>query len=93
MNLEALAHQATTALLAQQHVVVTHPKGWERDGFPLPVKRMQPKADGSVTQSYRPIVIFEYVHEKLSRPSEPKAAEEVSEDVDLFGGADANLFG
>lgn len=80
MNLESLANQATAALLAQQHVVVTHPPGWERDGFPLPVKRMQPAADGSVTQNYRPLVIFEYVHEKLSRPAKTEAAEE----VDLF---------
>lgn len=80
MNLEALAQQATAALLAQKPVTVTHPAGWERDGFPLPIKRMQPSADGSVTQTYRPLVIFEYVHEKLSRPAKTEAAEE----VDLF---------
>lgn len=74
MNLEALAHEALAALLAQKHVNVTHPKGWERDGFPLPWTRMKPKADGSVTQPYRPLAILEYVHEKLSRPNKPKSA-------------------
>ena len=61
-----LAFDAVSCLLAQIPVTVTHAAGWERDGFPLPIKRMTSADDGSVTQDYRPLAILEYVHEKLS---------------------------
>ena len=78
--LTMLAFDAVSCLLAQIPVTVTHPAGWERDGFPLPLKRGEKAVDGfplplkrgekavdgSVTQNYRPLAILEYVHEKLS---------------------------
>ncbi len=64
-ELGLLAFNATAQLLARAPVTVTHPPGWERDGFPLPIKRMAPAGDGSVTQNYRPLVILEYVEEQL----------------------------
>lgn len=101
MNLEHLGQQALAAMLAQKPVTVTHPPKWERNGFPLPMVRQQPAADGSVTQQYRPIVIFEYIHEQLSgatkakrRKEQIEAGEPVSDDEDLFGegSSDEDLF-
>lgn len=90
MNLETLTRQAADALLAQTPVVVTHPAGWQRDGFPLPIKREPPAPDGSVTQGYRPLAVFEYVNEKLTVKKAPKPAD----DTDLFGSSpdEPNLF-
>jgi len=65
-DVQTLAHQATEALLAQKPLTVHHPAGWERNGFPLPIKRAPAAADGSVTQDYRPLAILEYVQEVLS---------------------------
>ena len=64
--LTMLAFDAVSCLLAQIPVTVTHAAGWERNGFPLPLKRGEKAADGSVTQNYRPLAILEYVHEKLA---------------------------
>lgn len=64
--LRGLAMNATAALLAQTPVSVTHPAGWQRDGFPLPMVRQKPGADGSVTQQYRPMAILEHINEVLS---------------------------
>lgn len=68
-----LAHTATIALLRQEPVTITHPPGWERNGFPLPIKREKPAEDGSVTQNYRPLAILDHVNELLStkRHNEP----------------------
>ncbi len=96
MNLEQLGQQALAAMLAQQPVTVTHPPKWERNGFPLPMVRKQPDADGSVTQQYRPIVIFEYIHEQLAPKRKPKGdkAGDGDGDEDLFGEgpSDEDLF-
>lgn len=62
----ALAMQAAHYLLKQQPMPVTHAEGWKREGFPLPIKRMIPDADGTITQEYRPMAILEYVQEVLS---------------------------
>lgn len=65
--LSGLAECATRSLLMQRAVCVTHPKGWEREGFPLPIKRNKvANPDGSTTQDYRPLAILEYVDEVLS---------------------------
>jgi hypothetical protein len=61
-----LARGATEALLEQKALTVHHKAGWERDGFPLPIKRMPPLSDGSVVQDYRPLAVLEYVQEVLS---------------------------
>ena len=69
LSIKELANRATHALLAQELLEVTHETSWEREGFPLPVKRMPPCADGSITWvpiCHRPIVILEYVQEYLS---------------------------
>ena len=66
MSIRELAHLATAALLAQTPVTVTHPAGWKREGFPLPMKRQAPDTDGSVSQHYRPLAILEYVNEMLN---------------------------
>lgn len=65
-HLASLARSATDALLAQRPVTVHHEPGWERDGFPLPIKRMPALPSGFVVQDYRPLAILEYVHESLS---------------------------
>lgn len=65
-DLQALAQQATDALLAQKPVTVRHEPGWKRDGFPLPLKRKPPQHDGAVVQDYRPLAILEYVDKVLS---------------------------
>lgn len=65
-NIFELARQATEAMLEQKALTVHHAPGWKRDGFPLPIKRMPPLADGSVVQDYRPMAILEYVQEVLS---------------------------
>lgn len=65
-DLHSLARQATEALLAQKPLTVRHEAGWERDGFPLPIKRMPTLADGVVVQDYRPLAVLEYAHEVLS---------------------------
>lgn len=61
-----LAHQATECLIRQQPVAVTHPPGWERNGFPLPIKKQKPDQEGFVHQEYRPLAVLEYVHDVLS---------------------------
>lgn len=89
MNHQDLVSQAASALLAQTDVTVTHPAGWERNGFPLPIKREAPNPDGSVTQRYRPMVIFEYVNDLLT-VRKPKTQENPdTETLDLFGAASA----
>lgn len=61
-----LALQAVHYLLMQRPMGITHQAGWKREGFPLPIKRMAPDADGTTTQEYRPLAILEYVQDVLS---------------------------
>ena len=65
-NLSELALKATHALLHQQPLVIEHAAGWKRLGLPLPIKKMNPNADGVTTQQYRPLAILEYVEDVLS---------------------------
>lgn len=99
-NYTALVNQAAAALLARTTVTVTHPPGWVRDGFPLPIKRQKADVFGSVTQDYRPLAILEYVNDKLNGDAAGERMAEWRADqkpagVDLFGGApsEPNLFG
>ena len=73
-ELKTLAQQATHFLLLQQPLEITHAPGWERNGFPLPIKRQPARPDGSTTQDYRPLVILEYVQEALAKQSAEQAA-------------------
>lgn len=77
-KLNELAYQAVVALLAQEPVTVVHAEGWERKGFPLPIKRTQPD-QGVITQDYRPLAILEYVDEMLSGNIKPKKIKDVVE--------------
>ena len=65
-ELDGLATLATRCLLANELLPLTHPPGWKREGFPLPVKRTQPGNDGSIRQEYRPMAVLEYVYEVIS---------------------------
>lgn len=65
-QLAGLAHIATACLIEQQPVVYSRHKDDPRNGFPLPIKRTQPDADGYITQQYRPLAILEYVNDTLS---------------------------
>lgn len=66
LNPKLLGQMALDCILSRDPVTITHPPGWERSpGFPLPIKRMPPSGDGSVTQTYRPIAILEYVDDVL----------------------------
>ena len=99
----SLVNQAAAALLTRSNVTITHPPGWVRDGFPLPVQRNKPDVFGSVTQDYRPMALFEYVNDKLN---DEAAGERLRKQDDsdgtplpnldnLFGGPveEPNLFG
>ena len=89
----SLVNQAASALLTRSNVTITHPPGWVRDGFPLPVQRNKPDVFGAVTQDYRPIALFEYVNDKLNA----EAAGERMRNQDDSNGAPwpnlDNLFG
>jgi len=62
-----LAAKAHYGLMYQTLVEITHEAGWVREtGFPLPVKKNQKNADGTLTQQYRPMAIFEFIQETLS---------------------------
>lgn len=82
MEIKELAKYATACMLIQEPVSIVHPAGWERDGYPLPIKRMSTAEDGTVTQEYRPLAILEYVQEVLSgelakrKRQDKKAAQE-----------------
>lgn len=65
LELTSLAQTALDALLTQSLVTLIHAADWERDGFPLPHKRMKPDVDGTITQDYRPLALLEYVDEYL----------------------------
>lgn len=60
MQIKELANYATACMLIQEPVSIVHPAGWERDGYPLPIKRMPAAENG------RPLAILEYVQEVLS---------------------------
>jgi len=91
MNIEALATQALACLLAQKPVSVTHEAGWQRPvGWPLPMEKKKPSADGTTTQNYRAIAILEYVDETL-RPKKVRKADDGDEDL-FGGGGDEDLF-
>ena len=67
LDLPNLAQGALDALLLQVPISLTHATGDKREtGFPLPIKKQAPDADGYTTQDYRPMAILEYVHEVLS---------------------------
>ena len=76
VELTQLAQEAFDALLAQEYVTVTHAPDWERNGYPLPVKRMKPDAAGTVVQEYRPLALLEYVNDCLSGTIRSKEARE-----------------
>ncbi len=59
--------RALHGLIYQTLVEITHEAGWVREqGFPLPVKKQQANPDGTLTQQYRPMAIFEWIQETLS---------------------------
>lgn len=66
VDIQVLARQATEALIEQRPITVRHEPGWERNGFPLPIKRMPRDSDGGETQEYRPLAILEYANDVLS---------------------------
>jgi len=68
--------QATECLLMQMSIGVVHPAGWKREGFPLPIKKMQPGDDGTTRQDYRPLAVLEYVQEVLSGETAAQLAAE-----------------
>lgn len=65
-ELDRLANYAVRSLLGGTTVQMTHPFDWKREGFPLPIKKEKPNANGDTIQQYRPMAIFEYVHEVLT---------------------------
>ena len=73
-EISELAKIATFHLLRQQPMEITHPADWQRDGFPLPIKRNQPGHDGTTKQEYRPMAVLEYVQEVLSGENAAKLA-------------------
>ena len=77
MDVYSLARKATEAMLEQKALTVRHEPGWEREGFPLPIKRNKiPNADGTITQEYRPLAILEYVDEVCSGELASRLAKE-----------------
>ena len=70
----AIATQALHYMLTDQTMAITHELGWERKGFPIPIKRMPPNPDGTTTQEYRPFAVLEYVHEQINSEAAAKLA-------------------
>ena len=62
----SLAESALICLLLQKPMTLVLAPDYQRKGMPLPIKRMPVNEDGTTTQSYRPMVILEYVQEALS---------------------------
>jgi len=73
-ELDNLARYAAGCMLRQIPVEVTHDGDKKPKGFPLPIKKMAPGADGLLRQEYRPLAILEYVHEVLSGEIAAQAA-------------------
>lgn len=65
-ELNDLALRAVESIMAQEPVLVAHAPGWQRNGFPLPMKRVAPDAAGFVIQEYRPLAILEYINDVVS---------------------------
>lgn len=76
--LKSLVEKAAESLLSQQTVSITHEANWKRNGFPLPIKRMTASEDGTITQSYRPLALLEYVHECLVESAKHKVDKAVN---------------
>lgn len=86
-HLTALAALATDCLVAQMPVTITRHITVERKGFPLPMRRVQPDADGNVTQDYRPLAVLEWVDDTLVAAAKAeRSVPVVAECDDLFGG-------
>lgn len=83
--LTALAALATDCLVAQMPVTITRHVTVERNGFPLPMRRVQPDADGNVIQDYRPLAVLEWVNDTLVAAAKADRLAAVECD-DLFGG-------
>lgn len=83
--IEELAQKAVNCMLAQVPITVMHPAGWQRDGFPLPIKRVDPSPDGSTTQCYRPIAVLEWVDEKMAAAAKTVSVKPADDVDDLFG--------
>lgn len=62
----SLTETALVCMLLQKPMTLILEPNYQRDGLPLPMKRMSVNEDGTTTQSYRPMVILEYVQEVLS---------------------------
>lgn len=63
---KSLAETALICLLLQKPMTLVLEPAYQRNGLPLPMKKVLPAEDGTTTQNYRPMDILEYVQEVLS---------------------------
>ena len=78
---KSLAETALICLLLQKPMTLILEPNYQRNGLPLPMKKVLPADDGTTSQNYRPMDILEYVQEVLSgemakRRSRDKRAEQ-----------------
>lgn len=59
-----VAHAAFAALLAGTHVMITHPAGYSRCGFPLPATQVK---TGQLERPYRPSGVLEWIEARLKK--------------------------
>lgn len=60
------AHAALGSLFDGCAHTITHPAGWQRPrNWPLPIAATEPAADGTLTRSYRPIAVLEWINEQV----------------------------
>jgi len=76
----ALMNEATTCMLMRQPVTCQHPAGWTRpENWPLPILREPAAADGTVTQTYRPLAVLEWCEYRLGEPERQARAARMHE--------------
>lgn len=86
LDLENLAVGATTCMVCREPVACTHGPGWKRPpNWPLPIRKGTLAPDGTLTQTYRPIAILEYVDGALAALAalDREAAPDDDDDDDL----------
>ena len=65
-DLQDLGSKALACMLDQKPVTITRHTSEPRNGFPLPIKKVDRATDGYITQQYRPLAILEYINDALS---------------------------
>lgn len=77
MDISDLAVDAVNAMLMRIPMTITHPEGWQRpENWPLPIEKVPLAADGTRTQTYRPMAIIEYVERTFASAEKAERVKE-----------------